>query len=394
VYIINESDVSKDISKLDTAWSGPDSFILVPEHGRFNREWVENTINNVPPKLIYNHFGLITSGSTGQPKLVLGSKERSEKLVEVIHNSQNNEPVTETILTLPLSYCYAFVNQWLWSRVKKRRLITCEGFARPDKLKEALSITKNGMLCLVGAQIPLFSHYFGDNISFPGVIRLNFAGGRFPQEKMEQIKKCFPNAQIYNNYGCTEAMPRLTIRRLEESEDASNIGKPILGVKMKAGSTEEILFRSPYRAVAFYDKGSFRLLGDDEWVSSGDIGEQNANGYWYIKGRSNEVFKRYGEKISLSMLQKTVLEHWHGEAEFYREKDASGEEGHVLVLSPGASEGQIRQILLAFRHNYPRTHWPSRIESTNTLPLLSNGKVDKSSLNVIEYKKIHWRQNI
>jgi long-chain acyl-CoA synthetase len=394
MYLITESEIKEDITKLGSLWNGLDTFILIPGYDRFDHKWIENAISNIPPELKYNHFGLVTSGSTGQPKLVLGSRKRAEALVEEIHKLQDNEPVTETILILPLSYCYAFVNQWLWSRIKRRSLITCEGFARPDKLKEVLSITQNGMLCMVGAQVPLLGNYFGDNISFPGIIRLNFAGGRFPQEKIPQIKEYFPNAQIYNNYGCTEAMPRLTIRRLEESNDANNIGRPVPGVELKLNSIGEILFRSPYRAVAFYGKDDICLPNDTDWIPSGDIGEQDANGYWYVKGRNNEVFKRYGEKISLSILQEMVLCQWQGEAEFYREKDASGEEGHVLVLSPEANERQIRQILLAFRHNYPRTHWPIRVESTNSMPLFPNGKLDIISLNKIKNKKLHWRQNI
>jgi len=394
MYILYESEVNEDISRLDKAWPEPPTFIFMPDRSAVSREWVEKGMARFPDSFQENHFVLLTSGSTGMPKLVIGSRKRAEDLASVIHNVQDSEPVIQTVLALPLSYCYAFVNQWLWSRVEKRALISVGGFNRPDNLKEALLAAQDCMICLIGAQVPLFVSHYGDDTSFPGVIRVHFAGGPFPQQSIHIVKRFFPNAKIFNNYGCAEAMPRLTIRPLEDSDEGSNIGKPLPGIELRTGEAGEILFRSPYRAVGFYDHDGLRIPSDEDWVPSGDLGEEIDNHYWRIRGRSNEVFKRYGEKISLPQLMNTVCARWSGQAAFYRDKDPSGEEGHVLILTPEPTKEQVQNILQAFRKNHPRTHWPLRLESTPAFPLLPSGKIDKAGLAKIKNATVHWRQRL
>jgi acyl-CoA synthetase (AMP-forming)/AMP-acid ligase II len=394
MYILYENEVNEDIAKLDKAWSELSTFVFLPNRRGITKEWVEKGMKQLPENFQQNHFALLTSGSTGKPKLVIGSRKRAEKLVHVLHKVQDSEPAKQTVLALPLSYCYAFVNQWLWSKVMKRELILSGGFQKPDNLKKCLLEAENCLLCLIGAQIPLFVRNYGDNVSFPGVIRLHFAGGPFPQSQIKLVKSFFPNARIFNNYGCAEAMPRLSCRPLEDSNEGSNIGVPLPGIEMKTGSQGEILFRSPYRAVGFYDDSGFRVPLDEDWVASGDFGEPIENNYWRIKGRSDEVFKRYGEKISIPQLLDTVYTQWSGQAVFYQEMTASGEQGHVLVLSPEPTKEQVQRILQSFRRNHPRTHWPIRLESISSMPYLPNGKIDKFALHGNKNLTVHWKQRI
>lgn len=394
MYILYESEVKKSINELTKAWETPETFLFLSDRSGLSNEWISQSLGKLPASISKNHFILLTSGSTGRPKLVVGLRERAEKLAATLHSVQENEPVRETIVLLPLTYCYAFVNQWLWARLSGRKIVSTDGFGKPDHVYSALASAQDGMVCAVGPLIPLFQNHFGDGVSFPGVIRLHFAGGMFPQARMHIVREFFPNARIYNNYGCAEAMPRLTIRSAEESVEATNIGKPIPGVRMKSSDNGEILFRSDYQAVALYDDRGLFAPGDEDWIPTGDFGESIEGGYWRIKGRANEVFKRYGEKISLPQLLESVNEVWPGQAVFYREDDPSGEEGHVLVLSPEATREQVNIILQMFRKRYLRTHWPLRLESMNVYPLLHNGKTDLGALPLVENKTIHWRQRL
>ncbi len=191
--IIYTQEVDKNISKLSETWFDTQTFVLLPERSTVSKSWVEERMSILPEEFKTGHFILLTSGSTGHPKLVIASRKRAEGLVRIIHELQENEPAEETILTLPLSYCYAFVNQWLWAKVFNRRLILSHGFSYPDLFKEVLLKANKAMMCLVASQVPLFMKNFGENILFPGVIRLHFAGGRFPQKDIDNIHKLFPN---------------------------------------------------------------------------------------------------------------------------------------------------------------------------------------------------------
>ena len=120
--IIKETAGPETARALDQAWSAPETFALLPTKTSLTAEWVEQALEAIPSELRSGHFCLFTSGSTGDPKMVVGERRRSEKLARVLHTVQDSEPVKETIGTLPLSYCFAFVNQWLWSRVSQRKI--------------------------------------------------------------------------------------------------------------------------------------------------------------------------------------------------------------------------------------------------------------------------------
>ena len=391
--ILRESAVDRDIGRLDRAWSEPPTFAFVPDKAQVDDRWIGEALASLPLDLQLGHFALLTSGSTGKPKLVIGERVRSEALARTLHEVQSAEPVAETIVSLPLTYCYAFVNQWLWARVSRRRLVLTRGFSEPDRLRAVLEAADRAMLCLVGAQVPLLRQLL-DGLVFPGVIRLHFAGGRFPQEHLDLLAATFPNAEVFNNYGCAEAMPRLTLRRAAESTAARNIGRPLPGVQLRTGAGGRLLFRSPFRAPAFHDDDGLRLIADDEWVETGDFGHAADDGTWALDGRSNEVFKRYGEKVSMPQLLATAHAAWHGEAACYRERDSEGEDGCVLVLAPEPSQAQVRDLLRAFRGGWPRPHWPLRIEAMAALPKLANRKIDTGSLPAAEDKQVLWRQRI
>ena len=314
-------------------WDSPETFALVPEKSGGSRAWIETALGGLPEEHRRGRFVLLTSGSTGEPKLIVGLRERSERLARVLHLLQDSEAVTESVVVLPLTYSYAFVNQWLWGHVTGRRLVLTHGFRQPDVLRQALERARDAMLCLVGIQVPLLDQHFGSEI-FPGVIRVHFAGGRFPQEQLPVVHRLFPNAKVFNNYGCAEAMPRLTLRSAEDASDVAIIGRPLPGVELATGESGELVFRSPYGAVGVVDQCGFREIAPETWTGTGDLGAAVGDGSWRLNGRASEVFKRYGEKISLPLLLSSVLRNWQGQAAFYREVDPRGEDGHVLLLAP------------------------------------------------------------
>ena len=394
VNILTEQAVRSDMARLDEAWGEAASLVILPDRVAGDTSWIDRSLAALPDFLRSGHFLMLTSGSTGEPKIVVGSKARAEQLARVLHVVQDNASVRQAILSLPISYSYSFVNQWLWSRVHRVPLTVTGGLAAPGDFIRAIRAAKSGMLCLVGVQVPMLMSYIGAE-RFSGITRINFAGGRFPQERLEELGRAFPEAVVLNNFGCAEAMPRLTVRTASESDDASNIGKPIPGVALSQDSDGALLFRSDYGAVAIVDgPSSVRQVGDEEWLSTGDQADQCPNGSWRLLGRRGEVFKRYGEKVSIPALLHVVLRGWSGQAAFYRERDSRGEEGHVLVLSPTTHRDTARQIAMLIAEAFPRAAWPIRIECVESMPLLSNEKIDAAALSARQGKDVLWAQRI
>jgi hypothetical protein len=114
------------VCALKVAWNRRETFAMEPERGG-TADWLAAALDHIPERRRRDHFLLQTSGSTGRPKLVVGCKRRAEQLARVLHEVQENEPVRETILCLPLSYSFAFVNQWVWAHVFNREIVPTDG---------------------------------------------------------------------------------------------------------------------------------------------------------------------------------------------------------------------------------------------------------------------------
>lgn len=393
VPVIIERHDALDLEQLGAAWSSRATFAFLPEKTPVSADWVGEKLALLPPELREDHFALLTSGSTGRPKLVVGEKARAEALARLLHRVQQSEAARETVVVLPLSYCYAFVNQWLWARCHDRALTLTRGFADPRSLGDTLDAARDAMLCLTGVHVPLLERYFGER-AFGGVIRVHFAGGAFPQSSLEIVRRIFPAASIFNNYGCAEAMPRLTVRSADDGDEGRDVGPPIDGVELRTSVAGDVEFRSAYGARAFIDDEGFHAIADGEWVRTGDVGEVMESGRLRLSGRRGEVFKRHGEKIALPLIAETIRGVWPGAVALYRERDAAGEDGYVAVLAPEPASADLQQILQRFRSAYARAAWPLRIESISELPKLPNGKIDLSALPAVPGKHLHWQQRI
>ncbi len=389
--VLSESDVLAGIGDLAKAWDAADSFLLAPSPCPVPEPWIAETLAKLPAALATGHFGLLTSGSTGAPKLVLGVKTRSARLVDQIHQRQCLGPVACAVLALPLAYSYSLVNQWMWAHLRQRTLLVTRGLAEPARLFTTLTDTGNSMVCLVGSQVPMLRRFLEAGRSFPRVIRVNFAGGPYPQADMPWLAQTFPAAEFYHNYGCTEALPRLTIRPAAEFSDPMILGRPVDGIELSLGDDGMLRFRSPYSAVAIADASGIHLVEDGEWLDTGDKAELATDGRFRLLGRRSEVFKRHGEKISLANLAATLREVWDGSLTFLLEPAPDGEIGHVLVLSPPPAPERLRPLLVTLRERFRRPHWPIRIEAVANMPLSPNGKPDLEALRT-QPRAILWKQ--
>jgi hypothetical protein len=276
---LREHEVRERVGLLAELWCNRTPFVLLPSKMPVSDDWLARALCHLPAETGAGHFVMLTSGSSGDPKLVLCAMARTEALAAVLHTAQDNDAVQTAIVTLPLSYSFAFVNQWVWSQVHHRALQLTPGMADPQALQAALAAAQDAMLCLVGVQVPLLLRYYGGQ-QFPGVIRVHFAGGRFPQEQLPELQAMFPKASIYNNYGCAEAMPRLTVRRAEHSDQAADVGLALPGIQIDTDADGALVFRSPYGAVGCVERDHFTAIGADTWVHSGDLALRTATGSW------------------------------------------------------------------------------------------------------------------
>ena len=232
--LLNDYEVNADPSQLVRAWEGSDTFALLPGKSGGADDWIESALRSLPAQHLTGRFLLLTSGSTGDPKLIVGLRERSERLVRVLHELQESEAVTETIVALPLTYSYAFVNQWLWSHVMGRKLVITHGFRQPDALKVSLQQSRNAMLCLVGIQGSAVRSVLRQRtISWSDTCSFCRREG-FRRSSCTLSRVIFPDAKVFQQLRlCRGTCRDSPLRPAEDAQEAANIGRPPPGISLQ-----------------------------------------------------------------------------------------------------------------------------------------------------------------
>jgi long-chain acyl-CoA synthetase len=99
---------------------------------------------------------------------------------------------------------------------------------------------------------------------------------------------------VVQGYGLTETAPIVTLNHPFKGPRGGSVGKPIAGVEVRIADDGEILVRGENVTSGYYsptpDAHSLEPVIDAEgWLHTGDIGEQDAEGRLFIKGRKKEM---------------------------------------------------------------------------------------------------------
>lgn len=347
-----------------------------PRFARFDgRKLVLAEDPAIRPELL---MGFMTSGSTGDPKLVVSTEARLAAGVRAIHESQGLEAVKATAVLLPLGYSYAFVNQALWSVVYGRRLLLTPGMVMPADTMRIMREAKPELLCLVNNQLrALVDRGFteGEPLDFVEVV--NFAGAPFPVADFEALRRFLPKARAMNNYGCTEAMPRLTATEVRSAaHDVTDVGPAIGDLKLRIATGDRVEFSGSSAALGTLSpEGEIVEVGP--WVPSGDLGRLDEAGHLHVLGRADQVANVAGERLSLIEVQEQLRRAGFSRALAWVEKE-DGEDQVVAVVS---GEGvEPKQIQATLRMHLPRAAWPAWMAHTPDWKLNANGKTDRVAL--------------
>ena len=380
--IFEDTDIKSNIENFRKQWIGNEEIIL----------WNSNYDKKIVDKINWegnnwgkDYFMISTSGSTGIPKIIVASKERASRMCETIVNYQGIMECKDIIVSLPLTYSYAFVNQFLIADLYSKNLIVTEGLSNPSNFIEKIQSSVDSMICLVGSQLSILEKHISDK-TFNNVKVLNFAGGRYPHSKISLLRDIFPNAQIYNNYGCTEAVPRLSITESNKVLRSNHIGKPIKGVSMRIDQDNELFFKSEYKALGIlsFEGSSWKRSDLTEWTRTGDKASYAENEGYTLIGRTCDSFKRYGEFVRPEIITQYFSKKFDHDCYYYIDEDKNQEVGLVILLETEVNPVLIRDTLREYVRQHNRSMLPLRIEFLEQLPRLPNGKVPMLNLSMIE----------
>lgn len=330
---------------------------------------------------------LSTSGSSAAPKLVaLGG----EGIVANVRAILDYLPVARAAVTLPLSYSYGLVGQVLVTLCGGGTLLLLGDVAFSSAQVERMRSLGAEGLSTVPTQLRALLRVLEEEDATLPLTYVASAGAACDADTIRRARARFGGATLMNQYGLTEASPRVTaIADADPRFAEGSVGRPIRGMEVRAVDAAGAML-GPGQEGSLEVRGPSVMLGylDDEeataraisggWLTTGDAGHVDADGYVWVTGRRDGVVKCAGERVSVEEIAATLRD--GGAPELTVVAIDHAELGAELWAFVEGEEAAIRDLRARAKERLSPAKRPSQIVSLAALPRTQNGKLDLGAL--------------
>jgi acyl-CoA synthetase (AMP-forming)/AMP-acid ligase II len=348
----------------------------------------------VEPRPEWPALILYTSGSTGTPRGVVQTFRNVNANTRSIAQYLALDADDRALVVLPLYYCYG--RSVLQTHLLAGGSVFLDGrFAFPRVVLEALG--SEG--CTGFAGVPLTFEIIRRQVDvaslpFPRLRYLTQAGGAMAPETIEWVRGAFRPARLFVMYGQTEATARLSYLPPERAEEKrGSIGVPIPGVELQVvdeqgrelppGEVGHLVARGENVTQGYLDEPEeTAAILHDGWLWTGDLAYRDADGFLFHRGRSKEILKIGGHRVSPVEIEQAIARHPDvAEAAVVGVRhDLMGEVAVAFVVPrPGRtpSEAELRRHC---RAELPAWAVPAALTWVDALPRNEAGKLLRAEL--------------
>jgi D-alanine--poly(phosphoribitol) ligase subunit 1 len=367
----------------------------------------ERAAPTIPVEKNDSFYILFTSGSTGEPKGVIITLACLEHFVSWMLAEQEFSKRAEVFLNqAPFSfdlsvmdlYCSLVTGGTLFS-------ISRDLIENPKKLYGALA--SSGVTTWVStpsfAQMCLVEDKFAEAM-LPRVRRFLFCGETLAPQTAAQLLARFPQAQVWNMYGPTEATVATTSIRIDaailEKYSPLPVGRVMAGTKifivdengaeLSTNERGEIIITGPNVSPGYAGRPDLTARGFFEYrgqraYKTGDLGRFR-DSLLFFEGRIDEQIKLSGYRIELGDIEANL-----------RALPTVRDAVVVPVIKNGTTQSLTAFVTLLARNetsDFKLTHnlrsqlgerlpvymLPRKFIFRATLPMTANGKVDRAAL--------------
>jgi acyl-CoA synthetase (AMP-forming)/AMP-acid ligase II len=338
---------------------------------------------------------LYTSGSTGRPRGVVLSSRNVDANTRSIVEYLRLGPEDRALLVLPLYYCYG--RSVLQTHLLAGGSVFMDGrFAFPRVVLEALGAEG----CTGFAGVPLTFEIIRrqvdvSTLSFPRLRYLTQAGGAMAAETLAWARQAFRPARLYVMYGQTEATARLAYlppERAAEKEGSMGVAIPGVELRVVDDAGAEVAPGVIGNLVARGDNVMLGYLDDPEqtaevlrdgWLWTGDLASRDAEGFFSHQGRSKEILKIGGHRVSPVEIEHAIARHPEvAEAAVIGQPEPLMGEVPVafVVPHPGRAAPDDAELKRFCRGLLPQYKVPVRFTVVAALPRNESGKLLRAEL--------------
>ena len=339
-----------------------------------------------------------TGGTTGIPKAAMISYRALYYNVinQVTAYGVNNRDVV--YVCLPLFHAAAWNSLLMPLLYVGARMVMTRKF---DK-KDVFQIMKQEHLTFLLGVPTIFQYMMEDpafeTADFSEIGRIRCGAAPASLEIMRAYWK--KGVRFCNGYGMTEvgpgvlAMPINSMSVKDIEEKRLSVGKPMVYVKLRIvnekgedvpkGEKGELLIRSAAMFSGYWgDPKETELALQNGWMHSGDIAQQDEEGYYYIVGRKKNMFISHGENIYPVEIENIMKEYpgIHEVCVIGVPDKRKGEVGKAIVVLKEGSKATAEDIKEYCSKNLAKIKQPKYVEIVEEIPRNSVGKVLMSKVH-------------
>ena len=345
-------------------------------------------------------FILYTSGSTGEPK---GAVHRQSDIF------YTNDTYCREVLRLRagdrlfsssrLPFAYGLGNAFTFPLLNGQTTIFCREKPSPEVIARVFANYKPTIFFAVPVVYRLLldgqkNQQTGSSLDCSNLRLCVSAGEALPAVIGEEWEKTF-GVPVLDGIGSTE-MLHMWMSNHEGQVVYGSSGKPLQGYEARllgpegrptpAGSEGNLWVRGASAAIEYWNRpGTTAATFVEGWVRTGDLYRQDAHGFWYHMGRSDDCFKSSGQWVSPVEVEGVLLRHKGiSRAAVVEDFDGDGLPcacAFAVRAEAAADDDALEQSLRDLaRDSLPRFKQPRQYVFVAELPYTATGKIQRFKL--------------
>ena len=356
------------------------------------------------PNIIPNDLAALiyTSGSTGFPKGVMMTHQSmvftTWSLIEYLRLTEEDR----IMLLLPLAFDYGLY-QLLMAITVGGTLIVEQSFIFTASIYRNIEKYKPTVFPGVPTIYAMMIASSKENpLAFDCIQKVTNTAAALPAEFIPDLKKIFPNALIFKMYGLTECKRVCYLEPELVDLKPTSVGKAIPGTEVflldaegkpvPNGESGILHIRGPHVMLGYWNKEDLSRemlkqgnLPGERILCSNDLFKMDEDGFLYFQGRTDDIIKTRGEKVSPIEIENVIykIDGVKEVAVIGIPDKIMGESIVAHITTHNLSLLNEKEVQKECMSKLEVFMVPQKVIFLNEMPKSPNGKIDKKELKKI-----------